>query len=486
MSSNTTGPYGNVYPLSTNFEGAETGYKIGLRGIFKGEADRLAARELAYLQARSSHLCRNNGYAKIALKNWVTKAGYIKTVWKYKDGSSHKLMQGYWDEFAANPCIDGFGDMKVVQGISNSSLFITGNSYIRKLIIRTGNSNVVPLKLQQIPSILHDTFWNTSLTEQLTKPVRYGIKFSNSVPESYFFRKSLLEQAELYKPSLTHVEVPADELIHSFIREEPGQWLGIPFLGSVILSLYALEDLMTATINKQKAAQSISVIVESTGQALAQLPVGGIQTVKDENGEDKLTFRNSTEESQVLYPKKGEAVKMFQGTDIGNNFGVLIEKELRKIATVADALYHELTGDTSGLNYSSLIGLGIQSRNRLEYLHNSLLIPLRDKPIADAFKELAVLYNPKCSSAVPYFQLPRWRGIDELKDIQADLLELQSGMGIITDKLAERGLTMEDIEADQVNRDLFSDMGINLTLDTANPSIQQNEDTQSNSNSTGV
>jgi len=243
---------------------------------------------------------------------------------------------------------------------------------------------------------------------------------------------------------------------------------------------------MTATVNKQKAAQSIAVIVESTGQALAQLPVGGVRTKTDEDGNDKLVFQNSTEESQVLYPKKGEAVKMFQGTDIGANFGVLVEKELRKIATVADALYHELTGDTAGLNYSSLIGLAIQSRNRLEYLHNFLFIPLRDKPIADYFKELAILYNPKCSSAIPYFQLPRWRGIDDMKDIQADLLELQSGMGITTDKLAERGLTIEDIEADKINRDLLKSMGIDLSFTSANSSTQQSSNLQSNSNTTGI
>jgi len=481
-----TSPYNNIYPLSNNFEGAETNYKIGLRGIFKGEADKLAARELAYLQARSAHLCRNNGYARIALKNWVTRTNYIKTVWKYSNGKSHKLMQGYWDEFEANPCVDGHGNLKVMQGVSNSSIFITGNSYIRKLIVRDGNTNTVPLKLQQIPSLLHDTFWNTALTDQITRPVRYGIKFNNSVPESYFFRKSLLEQAEMYQPALTHVEVPANELIHTFIREEPGQWLGIPLLSSVILSLYSLEDFMTATVNKQKAAQSIAVIVESTGQALAQLPVGGVRTKTDEDGNDKLVFQNSTEESQVLYPKKGEAVKMFQGTDIGANFGVLVEKELRKIATVADALYHELTGDTAGLNYSSLIGLAIQSRNRLEYLHNFLFIPLRDKPIADYFKELAILYNPKCSSAIPYFQLPRWRGIDDMKDIQADLLELQSGMGITTDKLAERGLTIEDIEADKINRDLLKSMGIDLSFTSANSSTQQSSNLQSNSNTTGI
>jgi len=213
-------------------------------------------------------------------------------------------------------------------------------------------------------------------------------------------------------------------------------------------------------------------------------PFGTPTDVVTEDGKTKTIFKNNVEEGQVLYLNKGEKASMFQGTDIGANFGVLVEQELRKIATVADALYHELTGDTSGLNYSSLIGMSIQSRNRLEYLHNFLFIPLREKPIADAFKKLAVLYNPKVSNAVPYFQLPRWRGSDELKDMQADLLELQNGMGTIPDKLAERGLSIEDIQADEENRKILADMGINLTPAEASASMAQANNTQANSNTT--
>jgi capsid protein len=369
--------YTNAYTLPVNFDGAESNYKIGLRGLFNDEGDSIAVKELRFLQSRSANLCRNNGYAKTALKNWTTKAGYIKTVWKDKNGKTHKVMQGYWDEFAANPCIDGFGDLRVAQSVSNSSLFLTGNSYIRKLIVREGNTSTVPLKLQLIPSILHDVGVNNLVIPDKGREVtRYGITFKDSIPIKYHFRKSILERGSM-DYTLDLVSVPSEEIIHSFIREEPGQWIGIPMLASVILSLYALEDLMSATVNKQKAAQSIAVIVESLGTTLTKLPVGGVGTVKETDGTDKIAFKNSTDESQVLYPSKGESVKMFQGTDIGPNFGVLVEKELRKVASVTDSLYHELTGDTVGLNYSSLIGLAIQSRNRLEYLHNFLPIPLR-------------------------------------------------------------------------------------------------------------
>lgn len=476
--------YSNIKNPFTNFEGASTTYLNGLRGINNGQADELAARELAFLQSRSAHVCRNNGYAKSALKNWITNASYIAVRWKDSNGKKHSMMQDYWDEFVENPSYDSFGDMKTFQSVSNSSQFITGNTYIRCLIVREGNTNKIPLKLQLIPSSLHDINYNNYPPTPDGKLVRYGIGFKDSIPIEYYFKQSNLD------PKINtyyHTVVPSNELIHYFIREEPGQWLGIPILSSVLLSLYSLDDLITATISKQKAAQSIAIIVEKTGQALNLLPVASTETVTNtKNTETKTIFKADSRESQVIYGEKGETLKMFQGTDIGANFNVVIEQELRKIATVADALYHQLTGDTQGMNYSSLLGLAIQSRNRLEYIYNFVFIPLRDRPIAMKFKELAMLYNSKTASAIPYFQLPRWRGIDGLKDAQEDLLELQNGLGLIPDKLAERGLSIEDILADEDNRKALEGLGIFLNTSGANPSMAQAGNTQANSNSTST
>lgn len=491
MSDATDTIWSNIDKLPTAFEGAATNYRAGLRGLFDGETDTLAAKELRFLQNRSRNICRNNGYGKRALTNWVTNAGHIKVVWKYPNGTAHKTMQGYWDEFAANPSFDSHGDMKTFQGISNSSIFQTGASYIRKLIVRDGNPNTIPLKLQLIPAILHDVTYsnvynpidNPALNPNET--VRYGMTFLNSIPVKYHFRKSILENTLLSNNTLQRITVPAEEIIHTFIREEPGQWLGIPLLASVLLTLYELDDLITATVSKQKAAQSVAVLIEQTAGAISLLPIG--QAVDTGTAvAPKLHLKTNAEESQVLYLNKGESAKMFQGTDIGANFGTLIETELRKVATVADALYHELTGNTAGLNYSSLIGMAIQSRNRLEYLHNFIFIPLREKPIADSFKELAIVYNSKCSSAIPHFQLPRWRGMDDLKDNQADLLALQNGMETYTNVLAERNLSPEEILADREEIKKLEAYGIFLNTTAGSPSMSQANNTQANSNSTGT
>lgn len=471
---------------TTAFEGASTNFKNGLKGLLSGESDQLLAREIYYLQLRSAHAIRNNGYAKIAQKKWVTNANSITVLWKDHKGKAHKTMQKLWDEFCLNPNYDGVGDYKLTQSVSNSSIFLDGNSYIRKLVVRTGNKNVVPLKLQLIPATLHAIGQSKPLNAIKPNEIsRYGMTFVDGIPTEYLFRKGQLDLTieGMRTGQLTYI--PANEIVHTFIRDVPGQWLGVPMLASILLSLYELDELISATINKQKAAQAISMIVENANNTANMLAVGAPVYRQDgEDGKEKLILKSNT--AGVQYVNKGESVKWFQGGDIGGNFQTLVTEELRKIASVCDLMLHELNGDTASLNFSALMGLSILSRNRLEYLHNFLFIPMRERPIANAFKELAVLYNSKVANAKPYFQLPRWRGLDELKDVQADLLAIQNGLGSYEGSLAERGLTPEDIIADRETIKELEAFGIYLNSGESTKQMAQAKNNEANPNSVGV
>lgn len=467
------------------FEGASTSFRNGLKGLLIGEPDQLAVRELRFLQLRSEHAVRNNGYARIAKNKWVTNANSIKVRWKDENGKSHKVMQEIYDEWCLNPNLDNFGDYNVTQGISNSSIFLHGSSYIRKVIKRTDNKNAVPLKLQLIPATQHAVNFAIPSTPYNPREInRYGITFIDSIPTEYHFFKGILERTteEMSKGTLN--SVPANEIVHTFVRDSPGQWLGIPLLSSVLLSLYELDELITAVVDKQKASQVISVIVENANNAANMLPVGAPVYRKDDAGQDKLIMQSKN--SNVQYTNKGESVKWFQGGDIGNNFQPLVVTELRKIASVCDLMLHELNGDTASLNFSALMGLSILSRNRLEYLHNFLFIPLRERPIAEAFKELAVLYRPEVANAKPYFQLPRWRGLDDLKDMQADLLGVQNGMESYNNILAERGLDLEDILADRADVASLEEFGIFLGSAGGTKQQAQSKNIEANINSVGI
>lgn len=427
------------------YEGASTSYKNGLKGLVKGDADTLAAREIANLQMRIAHAVRNNGYASAARDHYVTSLGAVKINWRKPDGTKHEIMQDFWEEFIEKPNLDGYGDFKSSQEQINSSIFMTGASIIHPRIQRTGNKAKVPLKLQFIPTGNLDLFYNGSSAKD---NVKHGIRFNKATnaPETFYFRQSAV--SSFFLPSITDLTKPkplaADKVIYAFQRVHTNQWLGVPSLASVLIPLYELDELKEATVAKQKAAQAISWIVENTNP-MSMVATGSPITVGDEEGKEKIVFKTTGGNTQYL--NKGEKIHFYQSTDIGANLPVLIKSELMRIAAAVGIPYYKLTGDTSDLDFSSLRAIAIGFRQRIEHIHHFSTIPLTLAPITRVFKELATLYSSEVEDATPTYQLPRWFGVDDLKDAQSDVLELNNGIGTLKQKLAERDLTFEEILA---------------------------------------
>lgn len=455
------------------YEAASTSYRNGIRGLLAGEPDTLAAREVQYLQMRSQHAIRNNGYAKSALNKYVTNLGAVKVIWKDPKGKSHKQMQPLWDEFYADPNLDGHGTLANTESVWHHSMFMDGTAFTRMHIRRKGNKNKIPLKLQGIPAAMHDLGYMGT-----DNSVRFGMKFEDTKPIEYYFRKGIYEENWLSSTTAyPQVVIPAHELLHMFIRESPGQWIGIPNLAPVLLLLYELDELNDATIAKQKAAQAIAWIIENSNP-IAMTPTGTAVTTKDKDQKDKVVFKAQGGSTQYL--NKGEKIKFYQSTDIGSNLQVLIRAELHRIAASLDIPYYQLTCDTDGLAFSSIRALAIELRNRIEYIHHFYTIPLGLAPLTVRFKDLAVLYNPKVANAVPHFQLPRWRGIDELKDIQASLLKVQSGMGTLEDVLEDMNSSFEKVQAD---RERIKELELTHLLEPNGSATAQAKNTEANTNS---
>jgi len=486
----TVDPFGNIIFNSLcqpAFQSASIAYQAERHNILIGEADTLAARELYVLQRRAEDSIRNNGYAKKALTQYITNLGTIQVNWQDAKGNSHNQMQDLWENFAADPNLDGYGNLANTQSVWHSSEFVTGNSHTRMLIKRTGNPNKIPLKLQTIPSQLHSIEYNGRSSEEIT---RNGIQFIDTKPFIYFYRKSILEQnwySNIDKngtqPILNggvfpQVEVPANEILHIFHRETPGQWIGIPRLASILIPLYEIDELSDATIAKQKAAQAIAWIIENTSP-LAMTPTGSPIQVKDVNNNDKVVFKSQGGNTQYL--NKGEKLTQVQSGDIGANLPVLIKTELHRIASALDCPYHSLSGDTSGLDFSSIRAIGIELRNRLEYIHHFYTIPLGLTPLCNYFGQLARLYNKKLPYTYPAYQLPRHYGVDELKDTMADVLEVQNGMATLQSKLDERHTSFEEIIAD---REKIKAIGLENLLNPNAQATAQSNNNQANSNST--
>lgn len=465
------------------FDGAVSNYRLEQKGLISGEADKLAERELKLLWQRSHHAVRNNGYAKAAKLNFVQSIAGISVKWQDDKGKVNKAMQAEWDKFIASPNLDGYGNFNNTQEGWIASLFESGEAFCRMLIKKRSDS-AIPLVLQNIEPEYLNPQWNNGTPEK----TRNGITFdeSGTKPSIYHFNKRINFVLDSLNYPAELVNVPADEVIHIFMRERANQWRGIPILSSVLLPLYELDDLTDATIAKQKAAQAISWIVKNTNPTSA-VAIGSATLSLDSNDTDENGNRRIITQASgggVQYLNKGEDVAFYQGTDIGPNLPELIKAELHKIAQALGLTYVALTGDYDSLSFSALQQAAIEMRVRSEYISRMYIINLGLLPLCNKFQELASLFvSKRFSNLKPVFQMPRKYGVNDLKDAQADILELDNGLTTLARVTAERDLTVEEIEEDIVLR---KKMG--LWKDPNKPvaaNLAQTKNTSANSNSRG-
>ena len=468
----------------TAFDGASQDYMRDRGELPIGDADELAIAELHLLIRRARDVARNSGLAYAAEDNLITKLGSIKVNWLTPDGDQHILMQQLWDEFANNPNQDNRGNFDNTQILWNHDRWQTGNALCRMLIQTKRNNNSIKLKLQNIETEYLDLHYQGADDLELSvlppNSTRYGITFDNNIPIYYNFFAERYHSRPDYTIQFKHRKIPAEDMLHIFERRRSNQWLGIPIMAPVLINLYKLSDLTEATVNKQTAAAAISWIIEQAN-AFELNPLGGVNLAgkRNPNDLDKKLVLNVNGGS-VQYTNPGDKFHLVQSADIGDNLIGLVKHELQVISSSLGIPYYMLSGDTDSLDFSSIRGILIKLRNTIEFIHSYINLPDGVHKVTQRFKALAALrYAVK--DAVATYQFPRNYGVDELKDAQSDLLELQMGATTLERIQKERDVTMEEV---LTSRRKMEENGLGDILRKQPEVATQNKNIRANINST--
>jgi lambda family phage portal protein len=444
--------YGLTMPA---FEGASQDYRNAQRAAFTADPDFIAMQEYGILQGRSRHLARNDPIAHAAENKFITKMGAVTVKWHTKEGEEHPLMQELWDEFYADPCIDGKGNGNTLQATWNHERMQSGEAISRLMVVTKNNSNRVKLKIQSIESEYLDIYYRgfDLPTPDLQYRTRYGITFDEYCkPEIYHFYQDgtfALGVNPNSTDQFKRVQIAANDIIHIFERLRCNQWRGIPIIAPMLSTLYQMSDLEFATVNKQQAAAAISWIVEQA-DALSLNPAGSVKTADKRyvgDTEKKLIF--TTTGGAVQYTKPGDKFNLVQSADIGNNLLGLLKHLLQKVAVAYGIPYYMLSGDTDGLSFAAIRGILIEFRDRLEYIHHFVNIPDGLDKVTKRFKDIAKLSFP-VDDAFPVYGFPRYYGVDELKDTQGDILEVQAGFATSEQKREERNTSFEQVKQSRI------------------------------------
>ena len=438
--------------LKTAFDGASDNFRLERKGLLSGDANSLAARELKHLQNRSHHLIRNNPAAVTArnrlVAHWIGNG--LKVKW------ADKKMQSAWDAFIKNPSIDGHGTFANMQNLIGSGYFESGEVFAR-MVIQRRDDCPIPLKLQVIEAEQLDPLYVRP------KNIRYGIEFDSfGKPVNYHFWNrhpyALLDSSIV----LQREPISADDILHVFLRERPGQWRGIPKLAPALLSIYEMDELTDATLVRQKAAQAIGWIIKKNSSGA--LPLLG--TIEQSAVQDQETIGKKLQKilpGGIHYLAEDEDFQFAAVEDIGSNLVTMLEHNWRLIASSLDVTYEQLTGDLTKVNFSSIRAGLIEFRRRVAMTQQLIFINLFIGPLCKRFQELAKIYISANAASADYtIVLPKTDWVDPLKDAQADVLEIRAGLATLEDKLAERGV--EDIDAHIAQ--LLKEQGYDVVLDS--------------------
>ena len=301
-------------------------------GLLSGEITRTSGAELHQVRVRSEHIIANNGYAATAKFRY--QANVVGTGFKIQFRNAKT--QAAWQQFEEMPTYRKGLSLNALINSLAGDFFSSGEFFLRVLAEPAMEGLT---KVQWIPPRLCDLFLTDSL-QDLWQGVSLG-KFNE--PIKYWFKRDWVQNGIMVGG---HQAVSAKEILHGYNQTSADQLRGIPIIAPALLSLYELDEVVDATVIRQKAAQAVGWVVEHADPM--SMPALG-QVMEDNKGKPLQEIRAGG----IHYLRKGEKVTFPTIPDIGASFNALLQEQLYTIATTCLTTHAELTGNLGAVNFSS-------------------------------------------------------------------------------------------------------------------------------------
>ena len=414
------------------------------------------------LRDRSRDLVRNNAWIANAVSMKV--ANQVGTGIRARAATGNKELDKRIDalfaEWSQACAPESGGDLFSLQALAARTRCESGEGLV--ILDRTGGLTPagVPLALQVLePDWIADDMAGTAGARN---GWRDGIRFDDAGLRSAYrlWQSNPAESGILFARRAAR-EVPAGDVIHLFRQDRPGQIRGVPDVASAMMRIRDLDDYHDAALMLAKVQALLGVFVTSAGgpadSSLGQPSTGA----SGERLEDLAP-------GMLAYLRPGEDVK-FLAPEPGGPFAEYTRIALHLIAAGLETTYHELTGDLSDANYSSLRAGKIAVRRLLEQHQWLVLIPRLCRPIWNAFIAQAIIAGrlPGTAANAPAkWTPPRFEMVDPSRDTEALKSQVRAGLLTWPEAVAEQGYDPEEQLAEiKAWNAKLTDAGVVLDID---------------------
>lgn len=246
----------------------------------------------------------------------------------------------------------------------------------------------------------------------------------------------------------------AADVLHLYRLERPGQVRGYPWIASALLGIRDLKEYEDSELVRKKFAAMFTAFV-TTDAEHAPEDVMAANTIKDENGNvvrSEATMEPGT--TQFLLP--GENVAFSEPADVGQSYEAFLRANLRAIAVAYGITYEQLTGDLTGVNFSSIRAGLNEFQRRAERWQHHLVAHQLCRPIWNRWLRAAMLSgalqvpqgyaeNPRPWHRAEWVA-PGWRYVNPLQEEAAEQMAMRSGTRSRRQVVAGRGDNVERLD----------------------------------------
>lgn len=472
----TLDAYGRPIHISMvkgDYEAAGTGRRLGTWGTSSAGPSSAISGSLRSLRGRSRQLIRNNPLADGGFDSYVANiiGSGINPRWQIKDPMIKLALQELWDDSVDE--FDFYGLQNIYGQQSQVVRGMAGDGEIlARLVPRPPEEGLaVPLQVQLLEADHLDESYNTIWENG--NEIRMGIEFDEEGKRvAYHLWPEHPGEAYLTRRNIAQrIRVLAAEIIHVFRPLRAGQMRGRPWLSSVIVRIHELDQYTDAElVRKKTAAMFGGFIVEAAGIPGDPAAWFGKRAANDSQDRAVIALEPGT------FPTlpRGMDVKMSQPVDVGITYEVWIKQNLREIAKGMGVTYEQLTGDLTGVNFSSIRAGLLEFRRRVGQLQRDIIVFQFCRPVVNAWLDAAVLSGaivlPDYFANRRIYRRIKWRPdgwpwVDPLKDLEAAKGKIRSGLSTRAKTAAENGDDVETIDNENAEDNARADR-LGLIYDT--------------------
>ncbi len=315
------------------------------------------------LRARSRSLVRESTWAAGAIDTFGANCvgTGIKPLSQHPSAATRKTLEENFEIWTDDADAAGTVDFYGLQKLVCRAVCQDGEIFVRFRFRRPEDKLHVPLQIQVLEAD-HCPYWQNDSSP--TDYTRAGIKFDLLGRRlSYFLYRDhpgseFIRDATLY-------EIPAAQIMHIYEVLRPGQLRGQPFLTPAIIMLYDIGQYLEAALLREKIANLLSFFIKKG-------PAGG-KVLNETEGTDGNAITGLTPGS-THYLNEGEEVQQSTPPGPGAGFTDFVGGMLRAVSRALRLTYEQLTGDMTGVNYSSARVALLEFRRWMEAYQHQVIV----------------------------------------------------------------------------------------------------------------